>query len=334
FQSKKDYSLRRSMTQNGNIWVAEDCQTQRVIGGICISEKRLRVNGEERVVYYPFDAVVDPRYRRGRVLKRLTDMVTEVYLDNQVLRPLLYTSTAIHNGNMSTYYNNSVMKQMVEQVQHAWKVSAPIVVMDSKSNPKVTIWKERNPDIVIEKFKEYFKSYEMVPIEMEDLLLNKFWRYTYFAQYKCDDQRVIEASISIWDQNKVSKLVDMQRDGVPMSASNFYQLFGCYTNEQGNDYPLLTELLKTIHNECHSMGIEYLFAGFSKTDPVERFFPLQPGLKSLPFLMHFCVSCEEDEAKIQEYRHRPFFNDPRDYGMLLLYSSNKKSKEDGGLLAK
>ncbi|EFA83147.1 hypothetical protein PPL_03937 [Heterostelium album PN500] len=324
--SKIYYSIRRSMTQNGFIWVAEDQSNQTVVGGICVSEKLLKINGKERIFFYPFDACVDPKYRACKVLKRLSDRATDVYMQHSEMGPIIYTSTACTNGAMGTFYKDSVMQTMAQQVQHAWHVKNPVTNINYPNDKRIRIWKERNPDIVKAKFSIAFQNYEMVPVDFDDLILNRFWKYSYFAQYKVNDT-LYEASISIWDQNKVCKLINLaqpnskrqQKNDESFSrlSGNFFQLFGCYSTEKDNDY-LFTELLKYVHNDCFEMGIEYLFAGFAKTDPAEKYFPLLPGLKSLKFQLMFCIGSEE-EKKLLEIKNRPFFQDPRDYGILLLY---------------
>ncbi|EGG16402.1 hypothetical protein DFA_09436 [Cavenderia fasciculata] len=317
-----DYSIRRSMTQNGFIWVAEDDITNKVIGGLCLAEKRLKINGVERLFFYPFDAIVDPEYRSLSILKRLTDLATLTFMEHYDLKPITYTSTSITNENMDRFYKNTSMKEMVQQVQHAWRVEHPFI--EPQRDERVKIWKERDCHLVKEKFDIHFKNYEMVPVEFDELLFNKFYKHSYFAQFKGENNKMIEASISIWDQNKVSTLVNLTPSMLSSNEirgnsnqlvdeitsrntrqqqnnpNHFFQLFGCYSTENFNDpleYSLFYELLKFVHNDCLNMGVEYLFIGLSKTDPIDRYFPLLPGIKSLPFVMHFCLGNEEDHIQ-------------------------------------
>ncbi|KAF2073227.1 hypothetical protein CYY_005454 [Polysphondylium violaceum] len=316
-----DYSIRRSMAQNGYIYVAEDKDGTNVMGGICVLEKKLRLGGKEKIFFYPFDAIVEPKFRSYRILQRLTDYATNLYMEHSDYDPIIYTSTSVVNTRMDKFYNNTAMVKIIDQVQHAWKVDIKLQPSQFCYDSRFKIWKERDDEIVKKKLNQYFKDYEMCPVEFDDLLLNKFWKYTYFAQWTQGD-KVYEASISIWDQNKVCTLIDLEKK--ENTKLKFFQIFGCYTsgNPENVKIDIFQELLKHVHNDCYHNGIDFLFIGLSKTDPIDKYFPLLSGIKSLNFALHFCVGNTETKEEALALSNNPFFQDPRDYGIVLLHQSS------------
>ncbi|KAM9958142.1 hypothetical protein ACTFIW_013122 [Dictyostelium discoideum] len=388
YSISSDYSIRRAMSQNGYMFVAEDKFDNSVIGGICIAEKKLKFNGKERIFFYSFDAIVQPKYRSYKILTKLTAHATGVYLKHWNFDPIVYSSTSTGHFNMDRYYESTGMVKFIDQIQHAWKLDiainhSPLIYMNR--NRACRIWIEKDTVFIKQKFNQYFNNYEMCPVDFEDLILNKYWKQTYFATYRCPNGKIIEASISLWDQNKVCTLVNL--DGSKQNVSNygnrnpsstndtfnflnsnnqsyyynphnlqenqenqfqnninnngngnrhpinhgklnFLQLYACYTNETPMDggINLFHELLKFVHNDCLKHKVDYLFIGLAKTDPIETQFPLLPGIKSLNFTLHFCMG-NLDKSLREKISTRPFFQDPRDYGIVMFHSTDPNKHE-------
>ncbi|KYQ93940.1 hypothetical protein DLAC_04827 [Tieghemostelium lacteum] len=329
----QDYSVRRSMCQNGYIYVAEDEKDSSVVGGICVYEKKLRFDGKDILFFYPFDAIVDQRYRNLRILQRLADYATDVYLKHSDMEPIIYSSTLI-NSKVDRFYSNSSMVQIVEQVQHAWKVDFKYPYNGKLlSDSRFKMWIERDPEHVKTILEKYFYNYQMVPTDFDELIKCKFWKYTWFAEFKEPGKEPMLASISIWDQNKVCNLVKLDGNGAdPSRRSKFLQLFACFTNQSKDSlsrFDIFKELLIHVHNESLGQGVDYLFIGLAKTDPIEPYFPLLPGIKSLPFALHFCIGGHYDREQLLEIgKDKPFFQDPRDYGIILLHKDSSSSGND------
>ncbi|EFA76554.1 hypothetical protein PPL_10323 [Heterostelium album PN500] len=82
-------------------------------------------------------------------------------------------------------------------------------------------------------------------------------------------------------------------------------------------------------NQQFKQGVRFLFIGLSELDPIKKHFPLFNSIQSLIFSFLILTKDEEDWDNLMKVKDiKPVYNDPRDYGVLMLhrdYTANKLS---------
>ncbi|EGG15313.1 hypothetical protein DFA_10147 [Cavenderia fasciculata] len=227
----------------------------------------------------------------------------------------------INNVPITKATSNFEMYPQYDQCQMAWKLDHQVRVIPLNSNtylqaPRVT--KIYHNQEIKERWTNAFQQYNFIPSDFGHILQDneKYLESTYVATATTVDGYLYEASISVWNQDLIFTLKNRLQQ-----VQRHRQLFCCYSIGQDKEQSdtLFQFLLQHVHNELYSQGINYVFAGFSMTDPIRCHFPLLPGIKTLEFtsIGRFSTTSELNQFKSQS--QLPIWNDPRDYGILMLY---------------
>ncbi|EGG21555.1 hypothetical protein DFA_01441 [Cavenderia fasciculata] len=321
-----DFTIRPTLTKNHKIIVAEDRQEHQAVGAYACNIKDVIVCGEKKTLYYMFDINVHPEYRGHSISNMFfRDIHSAVKQDNR--STILVASTSKNNAPIKKATGNIEMTPQYDQCQMAWKVSSPVKVNSLPSNcSQVRFMKViENEDVKI-RWDNAFQQYNFIPSSFSDILVDnqKYHESTYIATMQCNGQ-LYEASISIWNQDLIFTLKNRQQQ-----TQKHRQLYCCYSlgEDQETSDTLFRYLLQRVHNELYSQGINYVFAGFSMTDPIRQHFPLLPGIKSLEFTSIARFSTPTEFTQFKSQSNYPIWNDPRDYGILMLYPEQQQQQNN------
>ncbi|KAF2073811.1 hypothetical protein CYY_004869 [Polysphondylium violaceum] len=322
----KDFTLRAGMTQRNKIIVAEDIESKRSVGSYGCNIKDMKVFGRKKTVFYAFDFTVNEEFRNkslGKLfINHLNQSVNNEYLKNPDNEPLLFASTSKSNGSINKVLGGVEMKEFYDQRQCAWKLDEEMVLPSMHGSQfSVHVYQEKRLKQVKRQWEDNFKSFDMTPYDFNDILVhnNQYYETTYVAQLKKDDKVFGEASISLWNQDKIFSLKDKKG-----SSKQHRQLFSCYSNGFEKFFTF-DYLLKYVHNDQMRKGVDYLFGGFAINDPIIKHFPLVNGIKNLDFTANVRLNNQQESKLLQKSRDEstPYFNDPRDYGVVAFHELGK-----------
>ncbi|EGG16027.1 hypothetical protein DFA_09699 [Cavenderia fasciculata] len=312
--------IRPKLSKKSRVVVATDNQNGQTIGSYSCNIKDVMVGGSKKRLYYMFDVNVDPNYRGMSITKNyLTDLFSLLKKDKKS-DSIMMMSTTRTNVPMLKSAASFAVNPIFNQHQYAWKLEGPAALESMPSDcSNLKVWTERDTNAIKKHWSKGLGKFNFIPSNFDDLLVfnQRFHCTTYVASMNRGD-RNIEASVSVWDQDLIFTLKTKSE-----STQRHRQLYSCYSiggTEDEKDW-LFRYLLKRVHNNQYSQGINYLFIGLSETDPIRKHFPLIPTIKDLDFVALCHFQSPDTEKLINECMatNQPIWNDPRDYGILLLY---------------
>eukprot|EP01133_Synstelium_polycarpum_P012819 gene12819-15043_t len=319
------YEIRPQLSQRHYIKVIEEPSTGAIAAYGC-NIKSMRVNGKKVTVFYIHDMCVNPDYRNLSISAVFFNHVMQT-MKSEKSNTILFGSTfgLQGGGTINKRADNLNAAVLCDQLQAAWRLDGPVTIKSLPLDSPVTIWKEYNPAAVKSHWTVAFRNHNFTAYDFNDILLvnSKYHETTYIAQLTFGGQTT-EASISVWNQDLIFDL--RSRSNQPRKHR---QLYSCYAIGPHSSM-LFDHLLQHVHNDQYEQGVSYLFAGYDKSDPIAKHFPLLPGIKCMDFVAR--TAFVGPTADFEEYRSKlsipghPTWNDPRDYGVLLLYPETSTSK--------
>eukprot|EP01132_Coremiostelium_polycephalum_P010261 gene10261-12585_t len=318
-----DFGLRPTLTQKNYISVVENTENSMAVGAYACNIKEMKVFGKKRTVYYAFDFSVDPKFRNQSISSLFfSDLDRSLAQDTTSSNgaPILFGSSSKINSPIKKGASKINLFNYCDQVQCAWKVEEPFPIRPLDAG--IRIWEETDSSKIKMRWDNAFKNFNFTPYDFNDLLkFNRRYHLTTYVATMRRGKKVSEASISVWDQDLIYTLKN--ENGIQKHR----QLFSCYSLGENKD-ELFQTLLKHVHNEQLKQNVNYLFAGFSFTDPIIKHFPLIKGIKNLEFSAYLKVNSAQEMSVFNEAieKNVPMFNDPRDYGCTIFYKDIETPK--------
>eukprot|EP01133_Synstelium_polycarpum_P007632 gene7632-8928_t len=313
------FDIRPSLSKRSVIACLEDTNAGRPVGAYGFNIKDMRVNGQRNTVFYMLDICIDPTYRNQSISSIFfNSALPAVREESKRFNTVMFGSTFKLKSGDSTVVRRAKGIQAVklcEQRQSAWRVESEVAMSNLED---VTIYEEKDQSRVKSLWNSAFSKFNYTPLDFSDITdyNSKYVQTTYIAEMTVNGT-LIQASISVWDQDQIFNLRDRTGDN-----KKHRQLFSCLCtekSERGDE--LFRHLLQRVHNDMYKQNVDYLFIGYDVQDPVAKHFPLVPSLKCMDFVVH--TSFFGSEKDFEKYKNdisksEACWNDPRDYGILVL----------------
>ncbi|GAM26828.1 hypothetical protein SAMD00019534_100030 [Acytostelium subglobosum LB1] len=308
--------IRPSLAPNNKITIVED-RSDNTIGAFSSTVREDRINGQLRHSHYGFDINMLEKFRNGGMAMTIFEKMIRGFLEKD--GSLCYGSSLKTAANVVNRKMDQIgVRHYCDQHQHAWAVDFPVPLEAVPNNVQLKIWEEEDKALTKKRWDDYFKDWNFVPNNFNEILeYNKKYCYkTYMARLERDGH-VSEASISVWNQDLIFTL-SSQMPATMHRVQSHRQIFSCYTYGDDKDF-LFNYLLRYVHNKQYQEGVEFLFIGLSELDPINRYVPLLRGIQSLTFSFIVGAKAKEDYESLWSVASKvPVYNDPRDYGVLML----------------
>eukprot|EP01133_Synstelium_polycarpum_P003445 gene3445-3912_t len=315
--SPPSYTTRPSLYRNNVIVVAADKTTGDVIGCNFCAVKNVLIDGETVQIFLVCDGVVNSSLKGLNLSLDFVNTMLSLGRERYGNNNRFLVESIVYKGNTPVIKMLKILKaHSLSHMRYVWRSTRPVpLTTNMVANMPVKIYNEQDGAKIKARWEQAFKDFNWILEDFDDILIGgaNYHQTTYIANVNGS-----EASISVWDSDKIFIMKDKNQNNV-----KHRQLYSAYAMGPDRD-ELFQHLLKHVHNDLHAQGVYALVMEIDESNPLNRFFPLVEGIAPVPYLK----ACHRNTVDIDMSElgspNKPFWVDPRDPGIVILSTTEQK----------